>query len=528
MRTRLKTGGGGAVAAGHPLSARAGADVLARGGNACDALVAAVATSWVCEPTVSGACGGGFLLHRAASGKAELLDFFAAAPGLGLDRPVRPMESFEVEFGTAVQRFHIGVGSCAVPGTAAGLGEAHRRFGSLPWGELVAPAADLARGGVVQTAAHARLSGLLVPVISLTDESRAVWLPDGHVLAEGETMHQPLLAVTLERLAEAGADDLYTGALAAELVAYADEAGAALTARDLASYRVIKRRPVEVDFRGYRVRTNAPPSSGGLLLGYGLALHDRLPRAADPLSAAGVRVLAAILREAEGRRGAAFARSLERGGARRLLEEPSLERGKARVLDDVRGAPALLAGLAAPRGTSHVSVVDAAGNAVAMTSSTGCGSGVFAGRTGLHLNNMLGEEDLTGHGQPRPGERLTSMMSPTIADGPDGSVLVAGSSGSARIRSAMHRVLGALIEHGLEPREAVDLPRIHVTPAGLDCEFGFPAATLAELEGMGERVIAWPDTSIYFGGAQVAVLRGGRLGAAGDPRRGGDAVVVEP
>jgi gamma-glutamyltranspeptidase/glutathione hydrolase len=119
------------------------------------------------------------------------------------------------------------------------------------------------------------------------------------------------------------------------------------------------------------------------------------------------------------------------------------------------------------------------------------------------------------------------MMSPTIAEGPDGSVLVAGSSGSARIRSAMHRVLSGLIEHGLEPRQAVDLPRIHVTPAGLDCEHGFPAETLRELERMGERVIAWPDRSIYFGGAQVATLRGGRFAAAGDPRRGGHAVVVE-
>jgi gamma-glutamyltranspeptidase / glutathione hydrolase len=518
---------GGAVAAGHPLSARAGAEVLARGGNACDALVAAVLASWVCEPTVSGACGGGFLLHRSAAGRVDLLDFFAAAPGLGLERPVQPMESFEVEFGTAVQRFHIGAGSVAVPGTAAGLGAAHRQFGSLPWAELVAPAAALARTDVVQTKAHARLNEILVPVVTLTPESRAVWAPGGHVLTEGETMRQPQLADTLDRLAEAGADDLYTGELADAVVAFSDEAGAALTARDLASYRVIRRRPVEVLFRGYRVRTNAPPSSGGLLLAYGLALHDRLPVADDPLAARAVRSLAAILREVEARRGPELARALSRSGARRLLGDPSLERGRARLLDDLRAGPQAVAGRAAPRGTSHVSVVDGAGNAVAMTSSTGCGSGVFVGSTGLHLNNMLGEEDLTGHGAPRPGERLTSMMSPTIAEGPDGSVLVAGSSGSARIRSAMHRVLGAMIEHGMEPREAVDLPRIHVTPAGLDCEYGFEAETLRELERMGEHVIAWPDRNIYFGGAQVATLRAGRFAAAGDPRRGGDAVVVQ-
>ena len=519
---------GGAVAAGHPLSARAGADALARGGNACDALVAAVLVSWVCEPTVSGACGGGFLLHRSAAGRVDLLDFFAAAPGLGLDRPVQPMESFEVEFGTAVQRFHIGAGSCAVPGTAAGLGAAHRQFGSLPWAELVAPAAALARAGVAQTTAHAHLNEILVPVLTLTPESRAVWAPAGRVLVEGEVMYQPALADTLDQLADAGSEDLYRGTLADAVVAFSEDAGAALTARDLAAYRVIRRRPVEVLFRGYRIRTNAPPSSGGLLLAYGLALHDRLPVAADPLAAATVRALAAILREVEARRGSELARTLARGGARRLLSDPSVERGRARLLDDLRFGPQPVAGLATPRGTSHVSVVDAAGNAAAMTSSTGCGSGVFAGSTGLHLNNMLGEEDLTGHGTPRPGERLTSMMSPTIAEGPDGSVLVAGSSGSARIRSAMHRVLAGMIEHGLEPGEAVDLPRVHVSPAGLDCEHGFPPATLRELEAMGERVIAWPDRNIYFGGAQVATLRAGRFAAAGDPRRGGDAVVVEP
>jgi len=526
--TRRITAAGGAIAAGHPLSARAGADVLARGGNACDALVAAVVTSWVAEPTVSGACGGGFLMHRDADGRIDLLDFFAAAPGLDLHRPVVLMESFDVEFGTAVQRFHIGAGSCAVPGTAAGLGEAHRQFGSLPWAELVAPAADLARAGVAQSAAHARIASMLVPVVTLTPEARSIWAPDGHVLLEGEVMYQPALAATLDRMAEAGADDLYRGRLADAVVAYSDDAGAGLTATDLRRYRVIRRRPVEVTFRAHRIRTNAPPSSGGLLLAYGLALNDRLPPAADPLSASAVRVLAAILREAEGRRGASLARALAHGGARRLLHPSSLDLGAARVEAELEAAPAPVADLASPRGTSHVSVVDAAGNAAAMTSSTGCGSGVFAGATGLHLNNMLGEEDLTGHGAPRPGERLTSMMSPTIAEGPDGSVLVAGSSGSARIRSAMHRVLSALIEHGLEPREAVDLARIHVTPAGLDCEFGFPEATLRELAGLGERVIAWPDRNIYFGGAQVATLRGGRFAAAGDPRRGGDAVVVEP
>jgi gamma-glutamyltranspeptidase / glutathione hydrolase len=482
-----------------------------------------VAASWVAEPTVSGPCGGGFLVHRDARGTVDVLDCFAAVPGRDLGRPTVPLQSFDVQFGTAVQRFHIGPGSVAVPGTAAGVGEAHRRFASLPWAELLAPAIDLARTPVVLTEAHARLCAILVPVITLTAEGRAVFAPDGHVLREGETMLQPALARTLERLGTAGADDLYTGALAAETAAFAAGSGSALTATDLASYRVIRRRPIEVVYRGHRVLTNAPPSSGGLLLAYALALADDLTAPSDPLSAAAVTRFAAVAREAERRRGPALDRLLARGGARRLLSDEAVAEGLAHVRAEAPATPVR----AAPRGTSHVSVVDAAGNAASFTSSTGCGSGVFVPGTGLHLNNMLGEEDLMSHRRPRVGARLTSMMSPTIVEGPAGEVIVAGSSGSARIRSAMFRVLEGLIDYGLDPRAAVDLPRLHVTEAGVDCEPGFPAATLAGLRAAGETVIAWPDRNIYFGGAQVATRRGGRLAAAGDPRRGGDAIVVE-
>ena len=252
---------------------------------------------------------------------SSLLDFFAAAPGLGLTRAVRPMESFDVEFGTAVQRFHIGVGSVAVPGTAAGLGTAHRQFGSLPWSELVAPAAALARSGVVQTAAHARLAAILVPVVTLTPEARAVWAPGGHVLTGARRCASSQLADTLDRLADAGAGDLYRGGLAEAVVAFSDEVGAALTARDLAEFRVIRRRPV-----GCRSAAPGPHQRaalvGGLLLAYGLALHDRLPVLEDPLGAAAVRTLAAILRETEARRGRELAAALRRSGARRLLEDP--------------------------------------------------------------------------------------------------------------------------------------------------------------------------------------------------------------
>ena len=436
------------------------------------------------------------------------------------------MEHFDVEFGTATQTFHIGIGSCAVPGTCAGIGEAHRRFGSLPFGELVEPAIRLAREGVVITPAHDRLHAILEVVTTATPAAREVFAPHGRLLREGERFTQPRLARTLERLADAGADDLYRGELARELAVFSAEQGGAITAADLRTYRVLQRRPLVARYREAELTLSPPPSSGGLLLAYSLALADRLPPAPDALSAAWLHVAAAVLGEAERRRSRALVRALVHGGARRLLEPDAIALGAARVEAALAGGEGRSLALPVARGTSHVSVVDAAGDAVAMTSSTGCGSGVFIADTGLHLNNMLGEEDLTGHAVPRPGERMTSMMAPGMIEGP-GLRAVLGSSGSARIRSALYRVVTALVDARASARVAIDLPRLHPSSVGLDCELGFPEQALDALDALVEQpVVRWPDRNLYFGGCQVALVRDGRLDAAGDPRRGGDAVIV--
>ncbi len=522
-------GGGGAIAAGHRVTTEAGAAVLAAGGNACDALVGAALASWVAEPTLTGPCGGGFLVYRdAATGRVSALDFFAAAPGLGGAASERRMDAFDVQFGTAVQRFWYGVASCAVPGTAAGVGTAHARWGSLPWAALVEPAIRLAESGVAVTEQQAWVARVLDGILASTAAARSVFAPEGHIVRPGDVQRQPQLARTLARMAEAGAGDLYRGALAAEVAHFFREEGGLVTAEDLAAYRVVSRRPLLASYRGVRVTTNPPPSSGGTLLGYALGVHDRVPPGADPLDAQTARTIAVVLRDAERRRTAALSSALRHGGARRLLDPERLDAAAADVARELAGAPEPVVVGHAPHGTTHISVVDAAGNAAAMTCSTGCGSGVFVGETGLHMNNMLGEEDLTGPTPPPPGARLTSMMTPTLLTWPDGSEAVVGSSGSARIRSALHRVVTALIDHDVPPQEAIELPRIHPSAAGLDCEHGFPAETLDALEAAGEPVVRWPDRNIYFGGTQVALRRHGLLAAAGDPRRGGHGIVVAP
>lgn len=524
-------GGGGAVAAGSLAAAEIAADVLAAGGNAADALVAGVVASWASEPTVSGPCGGAFALVRdAATGQVTLLDAFVAVPGLAGGERLS-MLPFDVEFGTTRQRFWIGPGSCAVPGTAAGVGEVHRRFGSRPWHELVIPAIALAEQGAVVSPQHEILHTLLAGLLTAMPAGRAVFAPDGTLLTAGSRVRQPALARTLGRLAETGVGDLYTGELARQLASFFADAGAPLSADDLAAYRVIARTPVRAGYRGHEIVTNAPPSSGGPLIAHALGVAGPHRPGREATGARRALLLAAALREADARRTPALAAALARGDASSLVGAEALAAGAEAVgLRLAGGAAPDASTLPTGGGTTHISVVDARGNVAAMTSSTGCGSGVFVADSGIHMNNMLGEEDLVPEGVPPllPGDRMTSMMSPTMVLGPDGMEVVLGSSGSARIRSAIARVVGAIVDDGLDPQAAIDLPRLHPTRDGLDVEPGFASAALAALEEAGERLVRWPDRDIYFGGAQVAERRRGRLLAGGDPRRGGAGVVVLP
>src|SRR4051794_7476629 len=268
----------GAIAAGHQLTAEAGARVLADGGNAVDACIAAAFMSWVVESTLTGPGGGGFMLvHRARDRSDALLDFFVALPGAGLERRERAaMESIDVDYDTSSQVFHIGAPSVAVPGKVAGLAAAHRAYATLPWRELIAPAAEVARQGVELTRPQAYLHAILDVILRHTDEGRAIYGRDDVRLAAGDVLLQPELADTLERLAEHGAGDFYRGELARAMSAHVREHDGQLTTEDLARYRVLRRRPIRVPYLGHEFVSNPPPSSGGILIGYGLHLLGRL------------------------------------------------------------------------------------------------------------------------------------------------------------------------------------------------------------------------------------------------------------
>jgi gamma-glutamyltranspeptidase / glutathione hydrolase len=488
----------GAVAGGHPLTAQAGARVLEAGGNAVDAAVGAALVSWVAESPLTGPGAGGFMLvHRARDRSTRVFDFFVAIPGLGDDRELASMDFVDVDFsGGSTQRFHIGPASCAIPGAALGLEAAHKSFGRLPWRDLFQPAIELARNGVELNDGQAYLHRILDLILRHTPESRAVYEHDGGGLGVGDTLVQHDLAQTLEVLAEKGSQELYTGELGAATVEHMRAHGGCFTERDLREYRVIRRRPVRASFCGEEFFSNPPPSRGGVLIAYGLPLLQEFG-VGEPGTAEAIDALARVMRE--------------------QLQAPA-GRGLLRALE--------LGGAVVTRGTTHISVVDGRGNAVALTASTGAGSGVVVPGTGIHMNNMIGEFDIAR--TPRPGARLSSGMSPSLVLRDGRPHLVVGSAGSLRLRGAVMQIVVNVVGHGLSVEDAIERPRVHLDEAEvLHCEGGHDPAQLDKLEALGWNLTRWRNRNLFFGGAAAVTLENEQLAAAGDPRRGGAGVVVE-
>jgi gamma-glutamyltranspeptidase / glutathione hydrolase len=520
----------GAIAAGHPLTAEAGARVLAEGGSAVDACIAASFASWVSESMLSGpGAGGFFLVHDAASARTRLADFFVSQPGLGSGhRKYAEMQQVDVAFQPdSLQAFSIGEASCAVPGAPKGLEEAHRRFGKLPWRELVAPAIELARRGVEITPAQAFLHKILDPILRHSAEGRRVYETEGRRYQAGDVFRRLDLVGTLEQLAEEGAAALYGGELGRRLVAHIQGEGGRITLQDLERYRVVWRRPVRSRYRGCEFVSNPPPSSGGILVAYGLRLLDELGEGGTPGSTEALARLIEVMREqTRARSGRGYSAALRRGGlAAKLLTNDSVLGGVERVRHSAPAEPE-------PRsanGTTHIAVVDSRGNAASLTCSLGSSSGVIIPGTGIHLNNMLGEEDLVA-GTERPGERLTSMMAPSVVFANGQPRLVLGSAGSVRLRGAIMQTVANVIGQGLPVEEAVTRARVHLDEPIVQCEGGADVdpTALDGLERLGYEIVRWRDLNVFFGGVQAVEVRpDGSLAAAGDPRRGGHGIVVE-
>jgi gamma-glutamyltranspeptidase/glutathione hydrolase len=504
----------GVIAAGHPLSAEAGARVLRAGGNAVDAAVAAVLMSWVCEPSLTGPGAGGFMLVHTPGGEDALLDFFVAAPGLGSDREAGALTAFDVAFtDEAIQTFHAGPASCGVYGTLRGVADAVARYGTLSLADLAEWPAQVAREGLEISPIQGYLIEILSPILLSTTEGSEMFAPGGQLLQTGGTIRQPELGDLLERLGREGPAFAYDGDVAAAVSDWVLERGGLITRADLASYAVIDREPARARYHGRAILTNPPPSSGGLLIAYSLDLLERVDRPGD------LRALVEVMDETNKARTDDFTTALHTEGyLERFLAKDALESVAGQVESRLGS-------------TTHISAMDADGGCVSVTCSNGSSSGVIVPGTGIHLNNMLGEEDLNPLGPHRHdrGARVPSMMAPTVVLHADRPEIALGSAGSNRIRSAILQTILNIVDFNLKAEKAVDLPRLHLERGIVEAEPGVDPRALESLERSGWTVQRWQERNLYFGGVQ-AVARDpetGELSGGGDPRRGGAAVVVD-
>ncbi len=532
----------GMVVTDDSIAAAVGLDVLRRGGNAVDAVVATAFALAVTYPEAGNIGGGGFLVTRLADGTVTALDFRERAPA-GAAR-----DMFVDSAGEVAETSLLGPLAAGVPGVVAGLATAHERHGSLPWRDLVLPAAAIARDGFV---VNQRFHDVIVERaadLDRFDGSRALFLPGGAVPPVGSTFRNPDLARTLERVARDGRAGFYAGETADLIVAEMRRTGGLITHADLAAYRAAWRDPVLFDYRGVQVASMPPASSGGLTLalianileGYdmrGLGWHS--PRA--------VHLTAEALRRAFLDRNH-YLGDTDYVDVSRAQFESEEYAARVRAAIDERAAPSLelRPGLddgppaaEAPREeleTVHIGVVDADGDAASLTTTINflLGSKVTVAGAGFLLNDTM-DDFAALPGQPNafglvqgennaiePGKRMLSAMTPTIASDSAGVLLVTGARGGPRIISAVWQVLSNVVDYGLPIDVAVRAPRVH--------HQHLPDSLVYEADGLPEQVLdrlRRRGHDLATGGVASApsILRvpGGWSGLA-DPRTGGAAL----
>ena len=509
----------GAVAGGSPLTVEAGLAALRQGGNAVDAAVAAQLMACVAEPLLTGLAGAGLAMLR-MNGRVETLDLFSTVPTLPEHSAPQP-EAVSINFGPTSQTFHVGPASVAVAAVPAGLWAMHSRHGKLPMAQLAEPAARAAERGVPVTESFERVLSLLWPIqlrdprcIELFGQPTAGSSPRRPLVA-GDTFTNPNLARTLRRFAHEGPGLFTEGDVAAAIL---DELGVSgrLRETDLLAYCPRLLEPIAYRYRDATVWLPGPPSLAGILVAQALrALEDHgpMPKYA---SARQMRFLSHALDRVDHTR---------RGPLRRHLFDSRFTDGFLTALCLREEGEEAAHGRVHPRqpgNTTHISTVDADGNAVSITTSLGETAGLVAGSTGVVLNNLLGEADVNPPDVDlEAGGRLMTMCCPTLLTLGD-SIFGMGSGGSSRIRSAVLHGIVYLTDHGLGPSEVVAAPRLHVEDGVAHIEVdGRSAAHIQAIRSGPWQVRTFTGANMFFGGLHIAGLDRSGFSGAGDPRRSG-------
>ncbi|MFQ5538311.1 MAG: gamma-glutamyltransferase [Gemmatimonadota bacterium] len=531
----------GMVVTTDVLASNVGVDILRRGGNAVDAAVAVQFALAVVNPEAGNIGGGGFMVARMADGTEAALDFREKAP-LAASR-----DMYLDENGQLTDRSVVGALAVGVPGSVMGMWEAHSRFGSLPWADLVEPAIGLAEGFEVTPRFLRSLQPEMVRALSAFAASKRQFLPrDGQPPLAGDTLRQPDLAATLRRIRDEGPDGFYRGRTAELIVAEMERSGGIITLEDLASYTAAWREPVRFTYRGHTVVSMPPSSSGGVTMAEIANILENFDVGALPWHGADmVHLYAEAFKRAYADRNFYLAdpdfveMPLER------LTSKEYARKRAATISRTRATPSTeIQPGAGPAGegthTTHYSIVDGAGNAVAVTTTLNSwyGSKVTVTGAGFVLNNEM--DDFSAKpGTPNqfglvqgennaiePGKRMLSAMTPTLVLDPEGRLrIVTGTPGGSTIITTVFQTISNVLDYGMNVAQAVNAPRIHhqhlpdqifFEPAGLE------PATVFLLREMGHTVVERTGMS---GDAQMIVVTDdGRLTGWSDPRRGGRAV----
>ncbi len=478
------------IACGNKLTAHAAKEMLDKGGNAFDAITAASFTSCVAEPMLTSLAGGGIGLIRTSSGRTRCIDFLTNFPKS--DSHVKPIKKV-VNFGDDTQVFYLGYGSLGVPGSLEGFLHIYKRYCTLGLDAILAPSIRYAKGHRLDKL-QARVLRILETFCVYTAESREVFKPKGRLLRHGEVIRNRKFADFLEALAkdEDSAIDIYQEAVERTLKGRRST----LSPSDIYSYKVHEKAPVSIRYHGHGIDLASPPSAGGILVAHALKYIERknVGRLGHN-SYEHVRILADAMKECDARRTKRFFKSLlyEKGFWKSFLKKDRLG------------------------STTHISIIDDEGNAASVTTSNGQGAGIMIKGTGIMLNNFAAEPDLMQYRELyRPGERITSMMSPAMISREGKLSATLGTGGSNRIRSAILQTVSNLIDFGMAPQEATDASRVHFEDGLLQVEPGIETKELRERY----KTNIWTEKSLFFGGVHIA----GRESGGGDMRRGGAVI----
>ncbi|MEL7448750.1 MAG: gamma-glutamyltransferase [Pseudomonadota bacterium] len=500
------------IASSSQIAADAGADIAVAGGNAVDAAIAAALVSMTTEPGVCSLGGGAYLTISPPDGEALTIDGNVEMPGRGLaaEELGRGTHEAVLQYGGGVTTV-VGHGSIGTPGALSALHMAHSRFGRLPWRELFGPAIDWARDGFpLPQASYNYLKFAHESVYGWQAESHAALHDEsGALLSHGDKVMVAGLADSLERIARVGAQDFYTGEIGAMIAADCRQHDGPLGRADLEAYTPVVRAPLTSRLGQWRISTNPPPAVGGATLTAMLMLLSRdAPRHDKP----------------DPERRAAIARWVLTYRRENLDLADDIEKAANEMLeacgeDSVR-APS----------TVHTSAVDNGGLACALTASAGYGAGVISPGTGIWMNNCLGEIELNRRGlvPGPPGTRLVSNMAPCTAHGDNGALLAIGSPGADRITTALAQTLDNFITYGMDLKDAIDAPRLHIDMSGAEPRLHLEPGI--EIEQYDLPRVEHGEHAMYFGGVGAAMMHAnGDFEVAADPRRtGGRRIVFTP